>query len=363
MSEHLDFSLSLHRHLAPAADRAFCWSPYSVASALGLLTAAVGGGTRQEIAAALGVDPDDPARLLDLLGTAAEIGGDRSVLAVANTLWAHADLPISESFLRELKDWPGNAVRHAPFRQEPEKARELINDDVAETTRGLIPELLEPGTVDAETVAAVVNALYLKTSWQESFDTGATAPRAFHAPGGDREVETMHVTRRFGYAATDGWQVVTLPAAGGVEAVVLLPDSDLATAEPTLDGTRLETLLSTVQQQRLELFLPKFDVRGDAELQRPLGELGVRTVFTPAADFSPLTDQPLKVSTMVHQSVLRVDENGLEGAAATAAMMRLTAIVREDEPIRVEVDRPFLFLVRHRATGALYFLARVVDPA
>ncbi|GAA2776824.1 serpin family protein [Saccharopolyspora taberi] len=363
MSEHLDFSLSLHRHLAPAAGRPFCWSPYSVASALGLLTAAAGGGTRQEIADALRVDPEDRGGLLELLGGAAELGGDQPVLAVANTLWAHEDLLVTESFLRELKDWPGNAVRNAPFRREPEQARELINSDVAETTRGLIPELLQPGTVDPETVAALVNALYLKVSWQESFDDKATAPRAFHAPEGDRDVPTMHVTRRFGYAATDGWQVVSLPAAGGVEAVVLLPDGDLSTAEAALDGERLESLLSATSSQRVELFLPKFDVRGDAELQRSLGELGVHSVFTPGADFSPLTDRPLRISTMVHQSVLRVDENGLEGAAATAAMMRLTAIVREEEPIRVEVDRPFLFLVRHRTTGALYFLARVVDPA
>ncbi len=58
-----------------------------------------------------------------------------------------------------------------------------------------------------------------------------------------------------------------------------------------------------------------------------------------------------------------VDEAGLEGAAATAMMMRLTAIVREPEPVRVEVDRPFLFLVRHRDSGALYFLARITDPS
>jgi serine protease inhibitor len=30
--------------------------------------------------------------------------------------------------------------------------------------------------------------------------------------------------------------------------------------------------------------------------------------------------------------------------------------------LRVTVDRPFLLLVRHRATGAVYFIARVTDP-
>ncbi|MCI2420933.1 serpin family protein [Saccharopolyspora sp. K220] len=364
MSEHLDFSLSLHRRLAPPVDRPFCWSPYSVASALGLAATATGGQTREELVNALRTEP---AGLLELLGCAAELttgsAAEPPVLAVANTLWAHEALPVEESYLLALKDWPGSAVRNAPFRTDPEKSRQLINADVAETTRDLIPELLPAGSVDPETVAALVNALYLKVSWREAFDEKATTERPFHAPARDREVPTMHATRRFGHAAAEGWQVVSLPAAGGVEAVVLLPDTDLETAEPDLDAARLGRLLGAVEQQRVELFLPKFDVTGDAELTRSLGALGVHTLFTRAADFAPLTDQPLRVSTIVHQSVLEVDESGLEGAAATAVMMRLTAIVREPEPIRVEVDRPFLFLVRHQETGAVYFLARITDPS
>ncbi|MER7012521.1 serpin family protein [Saccharopolyspora sp. NPDC000359] len=364
MSEHLDFSLSLHRQLAPAPDEQFCWSPYSVSSALGLAASATGGQTRDELVTALRAEP---SALLDVLGNAAELaaGGaaEPPVLAVANTLWAHEDLHVEESYVRALKDWPGSEVRNAPFRTDPEKSRQLINSDVAETTRELIPELLPAGSVRPDTVAALVNALYLKVSWGEAFDEKATTARPFHTPAGPREVPTMHVTRRFGYAAAEGWQVVSLPAAGGVEAVVLLPDDGLEQAEPDLDAARLSRLLGAVEQQRVELFLPKFDVTGDAELTGPLGALGVRDLFTPAADFSPLTDRSLRVSAVLHQSVLEVDEKGLEGAAATAVMMRLTAIVREPDPVRVQVDRPFLFLVRHQATGALYFLARITDPS
>ncbi|MER5394810.1 serpin family protein [Saccharopolyspora sp. NPDC002686] len=364
MSEHLDFSLSLHRQLAPNPDEQFCWSPYSVASALGLAATATGGQTRQELVTAL---CEEPSALLDVLGGAAELTAGSApeppVLAVANTLWAHEDLRIEEPYVRALKDWPGSEVRNAPFRTDPEKSRQLINADVAETTRDLIPELLPTGSVLPDTVAALVNALYLKVSWSQAFDDKATTARTFHTPSGAGDVPTMHVTRRLDYAAAEGWQVVGLPAAGGVEAVVLLPDDGLEQAEPGLDAARLARLLGAVKQERVELFLPKFKVTGDAELTRPLGALGVRDLFTPAADFSPLTDESLRVSSVVHQAVLDVDEKGLEGAAATAMMMRLSAIIREPDPIRVEVDRPFLFLVRHQATGALYFLARITDPA
>ncbi len=369
MRNHLDFTLSLHRQLAPGSDRDFCWSPYSVASALGLVAAATGGNTRGELVGALRASGDDAklSGVLDLVRGAAELGGsessgDEPVLAVANTLWADDALPVERSYVSSLEEWPGGTARNTPFRDAPEETRRRINADVAETTRDLIPELIEPGMVDTETVAAIVNALYLKTSWTESFDEHATTPLPFRAPGGTRDVATMRVNRGLGHAHRDGWQVVTLPAEGGVEAVILLPDGDLGSAEAGLDADRLDGLLSSATPEQVELLMPKFDVTGDAELTLPLGALGVHAVFTPAADFSPLTSDSLRLSAVVHQSVLRVDEHGLEGAAATAAMMRLVAVMEEPEPVRVHVDRPFLFLVRHRHTGAVYFLGRVVEP-
>lgn len=365
-SQHLAFSLSLHHRLAPAAGENFCWSPYSVASALGLAAAASHGPTREELLTALRIDGDgSPGGLRTLLRAATELdnasGGEEPVLAVANTLWAYEGLTLRQRYLDELHEWPGSALRNAPFRSEPDKARRFINADVAETTRELIPELMAPGSVDSRTVAALVNALYLKTSWTQPF--AAAQPEPFHAPSGTRAVPTMRVTRRLGYAAVNGWQVVVLPAVGGVEAAVLLPGSDLAAVESTVDGQRLDALLSAPRQRRVALGLPKFEVTGGADLEAPLAALGVRRMFTADADFSALSDERMHVSSAVHQSVLRVDENGLEGAAATAMLMRLTAAVREEEPIHVDVDRPFMLVVRHHASGALYFLARVTEPA
>jgi serpin B len=59
--------------------------------------------------------------------------------------------------------------------------------------------------------------------------------------------------------------------------------------------------------------------------------------------------------------VLEVDEQGLEGAAATAAVM-VPAGMDLSRPVEFRVDRPFLVVVRHPATGAVYFLARVTEP-
>lgn len=365
---HLAFTLALHRVTAPDPRVNACWSPFSVASALGLVAQGARGLTRDELAVLLlGEKEGDLTELGALLtraGTLEPPGDhdDEPVLAVANTLWTDASIEILASFVDELGRWSSGKVREAPFRTAPAQAREMINVDIAKTTRDLIPELLPPDAIRDDTVSALVNALYLKCAWRNRFAEEATAPRPFHAPAGTVEAQTMELTERIGYAALDGWQVATLSAVGGVEAVVLLPDGDLATAEQALDADRLATLLDAPRPTQVRLRLPKVDVSTQSELTPPLNALGVRTVFTRDADLSGITASELAVQAVLHEAVLKLDEQGLEGAAATAVMMRLMSLPT-GPPVDLTVDRPFLLVVRHRASGVVYFLARVVDPS
>ncbi|SDD90690.1 serpin family protein [Actinokineospora iranica] len=359
---HLDFTLALHRAVAPDPREQVCWSPFSVASALGLLAHGAHGDSQAELVALLG----ELDEVTEALAGAARLDEprpdeDTPLIAVSNTLWADVAISIERTFTDELARWSSGAVRNAPFRAEPEKARDTINADVSETTRGLIPELLPEGTIRSDTVSSLVNALYLKCGWRNVFDSDATRPRPFHAPAGSVEVPTMTLNESVGYAALDGWQVVSLPAVGGVEAVVLLPDGDLAEVEPGLTGESLGALLDAPSTRQVLLRLPKLEVSTQAELTRPLLELGVRTVFSTEADLTGISPDPLAVQAVLHESVLKVDEQGFEGAAATAVMMRLMSLPAE--PVEVTVDRPFLFVVRHVGTGVVYFVARVTDPS
>ncbi|MFL6123387.1 serpin family protein [Actinophytocola sp.] len=365
---HLAFTLNLHRVTAPDLTANACWSPFSVASALGLLTQGARGMTRDELAFVLtGEKSGDIGQLGALLQRAgvlapARDNEDEPVIAVANTLWTDESVEVLASFVDELGRWSNGVVQSAPFQQDPGGARQLINLDIAKTTRDLIPELLPPGAITAETVSALVNALYLKCAWRFRFTEGATTPLPFHAPGGTVEVPTMALSERVGHAATDGWQVVRLPAIGGVEAAVLLPDGDLASAEPELDADLLANLLDAPRPRQVNLLLPKVTVRTQVELADPLIQLGVHTVFTNAADLSGITAARIAVQRVLHESVLKIDEQGFEGAAATAVMMRMVSMTT-DKPIEVHVNRPFLLVVRHQETGVVYFLARVSNPA
>jgi serine protease inhibitor len=363
---HLAYALALHKAVAPDPAVNACWSPFSVASALGLLAYGARGATQDELAMLLLRDKSgDLAALGKLLTGAGELAPhrdneDEPIIAVSNTLWTDESVEIVESFVEELGRWSSGAVREAPFRAEPEAARQRINADVAETTHDLITDLIPAGMITSRTRTALVNALYLKCGWRFPFTERATRPQPFHSPAGTVEVATMTLSERIGYAARDGWQVASLPAIGGVEAIVLLPDGDLAAAEPDLDADELAELLDAPKPTQVDLALPKFKVSAQTELTPQLTALGVRTVFGDGADLGGISSTPLAVQAVLHEAVLEIDEKGFEGAAATAVLMRLASLPRPG--VRLQVDRPFLLAVRHVATGVVYFLARVTAP-
>jgi serpin B len=354
---HLDFALGLHRELP--AEGNLCWSPYSVAAALGLAAAGARGVTRDELVRALAAsgELDELARLLTAAASLPE-----AEAAVANRLWMDAHLRFREEYQQRVLALPGGALHITDFRHDPEGSRVKINDEVEQVTRGLIRDLLSQGTISPETAAVIVNALYLKVAWLSAFPEAATAPAIFHAPSGTREVPTMRQRESLRYATGGGWRMVTLPTASTVVVDVLLADDD-PTGLALPDADTLAALWGGGRSTRVDLALPRFRVEGAAVLNEPLRRLGVVAAFQrEVADFSGITEaERIFIDLVVHKAVLRVDEQGFEGAAATAVVMRLVSM-DVGTPVPFHVDRPFLVLVRHRDTGAVYFLARVTEP-
>lgn len=350
---HLDFAFNLHHELP--ADGNLIWSPYSVASALGVAAAGARGRTHDELAAVLvpGGDLEEAAALL-----AAAATGEGADLAVANSLWMREGLVFHEAYQQKVLAWPGGGLRVADFEHDPEGARQKINGEVEDVTRGLITNLVPAGAIHALTTAAIVNALYLKAAWSSPFDERATAPSAFHAPSGIRDVPTMRLEERFRYASAAGWRSVSLPAEGGLVVDVLLPETD----DAALTADVVTALQDAASAQKVDVMMPRFRVAADYVLTDTLARLGISSAFSDGADFSGISDTAFAIDEVMHKAVLDVDEQGFEGAAATAVMMKLTSFDGGTAPVRFYVDRPFHVLARHRRSGAIYFMARVEQP-
>ena len=78
------------------------------------------------------------------------------------------------------------------------------------------------------------------------------------------------------------------------------------------------------------------------------------------ADLSRLSPQPLVVSDIQQNAVLKVNEKGAEAAAVTwVGMTTSNGPGEEPEYIPFHVDRPFFFAIRENQNGNILFMGVV----
>jgi serpin B len=362
------FALALLREIDDEPGN-LLFSPHSIAQALSMARAGAAGETGKAMDAALHL-PDGGAgdgfrALAEALKSPHSklLDGDAYTISIATSMWGQRGYEYAPGFLESLKRGFGASFFDLDF-GKPDAARKEINAWVARETRDRIVDLLPQGQPPATSRLVLVDAIYLKAAWMDAFDSEPTLAKPFHAAGG-REVQawTMHHVKHHAYGETDRAQVVALSYYGGLEMVIVLPKppSNPADVAQHEDFARWTGQLARC---RVDLSLPRFTYRSSRDLKPVLAELGMGIAFDRTrADFSRITKrEQLAIEAVFHQAFIAVDEKGTEAAAATAVVVGVTSMPREADPVRMVVDRPFLFFIRHAATGAVLFLGRVDDP-
>ena len=115
---------------------------------------------------------------------------------------------------------------------------------------------------------------------------------------------------------------------------------------------------------QLDLSMPKFKIESSIGLADQLDAMGMKDAFIPGiADFSGMDGtHDLYISAVQHKAFIEVDETGTEAAAATAVVVGIKSMPN-DEPLKVNIDRPFVFMIIDNKTGSVLFLGRVINPA
>ena len=245
-----------------------------------------------------------------------------------------------------------------------------VNGWVSKKTEGKIAKILDD--LDPNTAAVLLNAVYFKAHWAATFGKSATRDQPFSLTAAtNAQVPMMRQTGPYAVTARPGYRAIALPYdIDALAMVVVLPNEveGLAEVARRLDGEELAALFSALAAEPtrpVALELPRFKTGFKASLIRSFEALGMRLAFDRArADFSAMAArEPLMISDIVHRAVIDVMEEGTEAAAATAVVMAARGAPRrpqEPEPFRV--DRPFLFAIVDRATGAVLFAGRITDP-
>ena len=370
------FALDLYDRAAGGTNLVL--SPYGVARALTMAYAGARSDTAAEMRAVLHLGPAGdrvhPARNeLDLRITTP--GGSSPVdertpftLRVADSLWAQRDYRFRAPFLTTLAEHYGAGIHLVDFVEDPAAARRTMNTWVERETEGRITELIPEGTVDDLTRLVLVDAVWFEASWRVPFDPDLTADAAFVTLDGEEvTVPMMAGSLRTGYVDGDDYTAVRLPYLGDASMLLVLPDPDRFDAVASrFDPSLLAEIDEGLSDHEVALRMPRFEFRTTLPLTEVLRALGMVTAFTPpsesgGADFSGMTGarEPF-LGDVAHEAFVDVDEHGTEAAAATAVVVRTVSAA---PPATLDLDRPFLFVVRHDPTGEILFLGQVSDPS
>ena len=136
----------------------------------------------------------------------------------------------------------------------------------------------------------------------------------------------------------------------------------LAEFEANLTGERLGGWIDALMSEQpgdVEFVMPKLQLTTKASLVPELQALGMRRAFTNAAQLGGIAAPArLRLSDVIHQTFLLVDEKGTEAAAVTAGIVEIVSMPRQ-----FHADRPFFFLIRDNRSGTILFMGRISDPA
>lgn len=359
------FTFALLKRLGTERGNAF-FSPFSLSSALAMVSSGARGKTAAELARVLELPSEagvhgSLGELARLATAAADTGG--ATLAIANGLWGQKGRPFVEGFVTLNSAHYGAGLNLVDFVKNPESARRAINRWVEHATRSKIRELLPPRSVTALTRLVLTNAIYFKGDWLYPFARTATAPGRFHpASGRAVEVPLMHRKGEYEYFESDDLQALELPYRGrGLSLWLLLPagKTSLERLEGALTPRYFEDILARADSAMVQLTLPRFSCQTSYELADTLKAMGAPAAFSDGADFSGMTREPVKLDDVIHKACIEVTESGTEAAAASGVqVMRKGLMV----PRTFTADRPFLYFVVDRRRGTILFAGRLADP-
>jgi len=349
------------------------YSPYSISAALAMTYEGAKGQTADEMKSVFHF-PENNVLRPNFAAIYNNINNkDKEYkLSTGNALWAQQDYPFLQDYLTTVEKYYGGKAANLDFDIETEKSRQTINTFIEEQTNYKIKDLIPQGALKSNAILVLTNAIYFKGTWVKQFDKKDTKDEDFSTNSGQRvKTPMMRLTgedAEFNYAETDEIQILEMPYDGeDLSMLIILPkENNLGSIEKSLNSEKLTEWRNMLNEQRVDIYIPKFKFETKYFMKNTLIAMGMSTAFRDgAADFSGMIDttdtkdSPF-IQDAIHQAFVEVNEEGTEAAAATAVIIGIESLGPRIPIFRA--DHPFIFVIQEKETGNILFLGRVSDP-
>ena len=320
------------------------YSPVSLYVALGMLTELTDGETKQQVMDLLDAADTEALRqqIKDLWLSVYR--DDDAVCRLANAAFLRENAEVKQSAADTLAEWYYASSYRVPMGTE--EADKAIASWLNQQTGDLLYGETSGIRTDGDDLLRLYNTIYYKAGWWEPFESSGTKADIFtHADGSRQRVNFMHRTETGDVLRGEGYTAAPKSLQYG-RMVFVLPDEGVTPESLLARDGFLTELTGEYDFVDVVWSVPKFDVESAVDLKDILQALGVTDAFDDVkADFTPLTENGAVVDSVMQAVRVRIDEEGVEAAAYTEAVMQDSAAPEPTPVVEMNLNRPFLFVI------------------
>ena len=235
-----------------------------------------------------------------------------------------------------------------------------VNTWVEEKTKGMIQNALDESAGDM--LACLMNAIAFEASWAFPYENDDIREERFHnADKSVSAVQMMH-SMEDSYVENEFFTGFIKPYKDYQYAfMALLPKTknSVAFIQRAVLQTDFKKVFADESVCTVHVSMPEFNYDFSTDLTAMCKLFGVNMLFTPEADFSPMSKGWLRIDSIIHKAHIEVDRKGTKAAAATMAFVVAGCIPEKKEIKEVYLDRSFVYAIMHCDTGLPVFVGIV----
>nr|ACO15589.1 Serpin B8 [Caligus clemensi] len=293
----------------------------------------------------------------------------------ANRLYVDETVQLEPNFQGALERfYRAEAMKGNFATQGPETARE-INDFIKNVTRGNIDKIIDPLDIDELTRLVIINAIYFKGAWLDSFDPKDTRPGTFTLASRQKVTHPKMMNRAGIYWISDadpvlGVDIIDIPYENQDFSMLLFIPNDpndysltsLVDKLFSYEGPLFDDLYRRMINRKVNVTIPSFEIESSVDIAKTFIALGVTDVFDPVvANLYDISTnyKDLHVDYIRHKAHILVNEEGTEASGATAIIIGTRS---SQSIISLSADRPFIYMIVDKRYNIALFMGKYMTP-
>ncbi len=347
-------------------DSSIMISPLSVMAALSMAANGAKGETLEEMERVLGgLDIDELNRALSNYIGSLE-SANKSKLNLANSIWVRDSvaLRVNDSFEEEMLEFYNARLKYEAF---DEATVEKINGWVRENTDGMIENIVRDIPKDA--MLYLINAVCFDAKWQDPYQDYQVYDGEFTDVSGNKKQVKMLSSEEYKYIECGDGVGFIKPYEAGYSFVALLPNEEVSIYDYicSLEKDELISSFENISREKVCAHLPKFSSEYEVDMKNVLASLGMNSIFefekADLSDMAVCDDGNLAVNRVLHKTFIEVTESGTRAAAVTSADVLCGSAPIQEQPKKIVLDRPFVYMIIDDYANLPVFIGAVTEIA